>query len=274
MSKDYYAVMGNPVAHSKSPQIHTLFAAQTAARLSYEAILVATDGFNTAVSDFQNSGGKGLNITVPFKQEAWHLANKRSDRAKLAGAVNTLIIKNDGELYGENTDGQGLVTDLINNHNIEIQSAKILVIGAGGAVRGVLAPLLANNPQTITIVNRTMSRAAELAQVFSSLGSINVCSFTELAGQNFDLIINGSAASLHGEVPPLPVSIINQDCCCYDMMYGDKPTPFMVWAKEQGAKKTIDGLGMLVEQAAESFYLWRGIHPATAEVIAEIRGKL
>lgn len=274
MSKDYYAVMGHPVAHSKSPQIHTLFAAQTAACLRYEAIFVATDGFNAAVSDFQKSGGKGLNITVPFKQEAWHLANKRSDRAELAGAVNTLIIQDDGELYGENTDGKGLVVDLIDNYNIEIASAKILVIGAGGAVRGVLAPLLACNPETITIVNRTTSRAAELAQAFTSLGSIKACSFTELAGQNFDLIINGSSASLHGEVPPLPSNIINQNCCCYDMMYGDKPTPFMVWAKEQGAKKTIDGLGMLVEQAAESFYLWRGIRPETAEVITEIRGKL
>jgi len=274
MSKDYYAVMGNPVAHSKSPQIHSLFAAQTAACLHYEAILVAEDGFNAAVSSFQNSGGKGLNITVPFKQEAWRLANKRSDRAELAGAVNTLIIQDGGELYGENTDGKGLVVDLIDNHSIEIASAKILVIGAGGAVRGVLAPLLACNPKTITIVNRTMSRAAELAQVFASLGSVNACSFTELTGQNFDLVINGSAASLHGEVPPLPKSIVNQDCCCYDMMYGDRPTPFMVWAKEQGAKQAIDGLGMLVEQAAESFYLWRGIRPKTTEVITEIRGQL
>ncbi|NOY73988.1 MAG: shikimate dehydrogenase [Gammaproteobacteria bacterium] len=273
MNKDRYAVMGNPVAHSKSPQIHALFAAQTNACLRYEAMLVEKGGFNAAVSEFQKSGGQGLNVTVPFKQEAWHLADKRSDRAELAGAVNTFVIKADGELYGDNTDGQGLVVDLIENHKIDIKAAKVLVIGAGGAVRGVLAPILACRPECVTMVNRTMSKATELVQHFASLGTLKTSSFSDLSGQTFDLIINGSAASLQGEVPPLPASIIHKNCC-YDMMYGDQPTSFMSWAAEHGAKRTIDGLGMLVEQAAESFYLWRGERPATAEVIAKIRHQL
>ena len=273
MNKDRYAVMGNPIAHSKSPQIHALFATQTAEQLSYEAIHVEADGFNAAVSQFQQAGGKGLNVTVPFKQEAWHLVGKRSDRAELAGAVNTIMIGADGALFGENTDGQGLVTDLTANHDLKIKNSKILIVGAGGAVRGVLAPLLTCHPESITIANRTLSRAEELARTFTSFGDVRVSSFADLEGQTFDLIVNGSAASLQGEVPPLPDSIVDQNCC-YDMMYGEKPTPFMVWAAGLGAKHTIDGLGMLVEQAAESFYLWRGVRPETAAVIAEIRRKL
>ncbi len=274
MNKDRYAVMGNPIGHSKSPQIHALFAAQTDTCLHYDAMLVEKGGFNAAVSEFKASGGQGLNITVPFKQEAWHLADKCSNRAELAGAVNTFVIKADGELYGDNTDGQGLVVDLVENHRIDIKAAKILVIGAGGAVRGVLAPVLACRPESVTIVNRTMSRATELAQNFTSLGAIKACSFSDLAGQPFDLIINGSAASLQNEVPPLPDNIIHKNCCCYDMMYSKQPTSFMNWAAEHDAKRTIDGLGMLVEQAAESFYLWRGKRPATAEVITKIRHQL
>lgn len=268
---DRYAVMGNPIGHSKSPQIHARFAAQTGQSLSYEAILVEAGDFPAAVARFRAAGGRGLNVTVPFKQEAWALAARRSPRAERAGAVNTLRFEEDGNLYGDNTDGVGLVRDLKDNHGAQLTGKRLLVLGAGGAVRGVLAPLLAEQPALLVIANRTVATAEALAQAFADLGAVRGCGFAALAGEQFDVVINGTAASLQGEVPPLPEGILAAEAVCYDMMYGKEPTPFMRWAGAAGAGKMLDGLGMLVEQAAESFYLWRGVRPATAPVIAALR---
>jgi len=271
---DRYAVMGNPIAHSKSPDIHTLFAKQTQQHLSYEAILVDTEKFKPTVHDFANKGGKGLNITVPFKQQAWELATQRSQRAELAGAVNTLSLNDDNQYIGDNTDGVGLVRDLTNNHNINLQNLRILVIGAGGAVRGVLLPLLEQQPQSVIIVNRTQSKAEELAELFTAFGNISALGFEQLSDKSFDLIINGTAASLQGEVPPVPANCINETTNLYDMMYASEPTPFMQWGTQCGAKSCFDGLGMLVEQAAESFFIWRGVHPDTHVIISTLRAQM
>jgi len=271
---DRYAVMGNPIAHSKSPQIHTLFAEQTDQRMVYEAILVERGGFAQAVGNFQASGGRGLNVTVPFKQEAWQLVDERSARAERAGAVNTIAFREDSSLFGDNTDGIGMVRDLQENHALALQGRRILLLGAGGAVRGVLMPLLATGPAEVIIANRTPDRAHALAETFSDLGRLRGGGFEGLSGDRFDLVINGTAASLQGELPPLPDGILSADAACYDMMYGAAPTPFMVWAGAQGATRILDGLGMLVEQAAESFALWRGVRPETAPVIAAIRNAL
>ncbi len=271
---DTYGVMGNPIDHSKSPQIHTLFATQTGQRIDYSAIHVDLGGFDQAVGNFQANGGKGLNVTVPFKQEAWELVDKRSPRAQLAGAVNTIQIREDGSLFGENTDGIGLVRDLVHNHGVILKGKRLLVLGAGGAVRGVLQPLLVEQPASLVIANRTVDRAQELAQLFSDQGSIEASSFSALQGGEFDLVINGTSASLQGEVPPLPDGILAEGAGCYDMMYGAEPTAFMAWASEHRAAYSVDGLGMLVEQAAESFLLWRGVRPETSPVIQALREAL
>ncbi len=273
VTPDRYAVMGNPIAHSKSPDIHTLFAKQTGEPITYEAILVDTDGFDQAVEDFQQAGGRGLNITVPFKQQAWSLAQQRSQRAELAGAVNTLNDK-DGQWYGDNTDGIGLVRDLMQNHHISLHGSNILLLGAGGAARGVIAPLLEQKPDSLIIANRTASKAHQLAKLFSTYGPIKGVGFDEIPEQPFDCIINATAASLHGEVPPVPAACIGSSTCVYDMMYAAQATAFLQWAQQQGAKQCIDGLGMLVEQAAESFYIWRHVRPQTAPVIALLREKM
>ena len=246
---DRYAVMGNPIGHSKSPQIHALFAEQTGQDIRYEAILVPVDGFAQAVDQFRKQGGKGLNITVPFKQEAWALATQRSERAELAGAVNTLSIKDD-VLAGDNTDGIGLVRDLTGNQQISITDRRLLLLGAGGAARGVIGPLLEQSPASLTIANRTASKAIELAKLFHNLGDIEARGFTELAGKAFDVVINATAAGLDNQTPDIPDNVINSDTVCYDMMYSKEPTAFVRYAKQQGARKAVDGLGMLVEQAA------------------------
>lgn len=271
---DRYAVMGNPIAHSKSPQIHALFAQQTQQQLTYEAILVPLDGFTAAVSEFRAGGGKGLNITVPFKQEAWVLAAEHTERARRAGAVNTLWFRDDGTVLADTTDGVGLVRDLTGNHGITLTAKRILILGAGGAVRGVLEPILAERPAAVVIANRTASKAQELATLFGDMGSISGCGFDALAGQQFDLVINGTAASLEGEVPPLPDDLLATNASCYDMMYGVVRTPFQLWATARGAARSLDGLGMLVEQAAEAFALWRGVRPETGRVIAVLRQAL
>ncbi len=268
---DRYVVMGNPIDHSKSPRIHALFAAQTGQQISYDALLVEKDGFASALRIFEEQGGKGANVTVPFKQEAWRQVDELSPRAQRAGAVNTIVFHGDGVRYGDNTDGIGLVADLQRNHNIQLTGKQILLLGAGGAVRGVLGPLLAEKPQRIVIANRTVDKAEQLALGFSDLGSVEGCGFPALEGKEFDLIINGTAASLHGEVPPLPPSVVALGCCCYDMMYGNKPTAFMDWARRREAANVCDGLGMLVEQAAEAFFLWRGVRPETLPVTEALR---
>jgi shikimate dehydrogenase len=268
---DRYVVIGNPVAHSKSPLIHRHFARQTGQDMSYETLLAPLDGFVKTADEFRRQGGKGANVTVPFKQEAWHYADELSQRAQRAGAVNTLAFRADGTVAGDNTDGVGLVTDLTRNHHVALQNKNILLLGAGGAVRGVLAPLLAAQPAALTIANRTVEKAVELATLVSDLGSVSGCGFDALVGQQYDVIVNGTAASLQGDVPPLPDNIVASGGCCYDMMYANEPTAYMQWAGTHGAALVLDGLGMLVEQAAESFYIWRGVRPVTADVIDAVR---
>ena len=271
---DRYAVFGNPIKHSKSPQIHTLFAEQTKQSLIYTAELVEIGHFNQAIKDFIQNKGKGLNVTVPFKEDAWSCATQHSDRAQRAGAVNTLIVKPEGELFGDTTDGIGLVRDLTQNHNIQLNDKDILVIGAGGAVRGVLEALLEQQPSSLLIANRTRQKALQLAKDFSDLGNIKGCGLDEIKNASFDIVINGTSASLQGELPPLPDSLFRKNSCSYDMMYAAQATPFMQWSTKNGAAKVYDGLGMLVEQAAESFYIWRNVRPETKPVIQNIRDQL
>ncbi len=268
---DHYAVMGNPIAHSLSPRIHRMFAEQTKQLLEYEAILVPLDGFTRAVNTFITKRGKGLNVTLPFKREAWALVEERTPRAQRAGAVNTVVIHEDGRLAGDNTDGAGLLRDLTVNHGIVIEGSKVLVLGAGGAVRGILEPLLMARPAGLVIANRTADRAIQLARDFGDLGNVKGCGLDELGDQQYDLIINGTAASVQGEVPAIPDDSLRPGGWCYDMFYSREPTVFVRWGLEHGAQKALDGLGMLVEQAAESFALWRGFLPSTAEVITTLR---
>ena len=271
---DRYAVFGNPVAHSKSPQIHQQFARQCGQSLSYTAELAEIGQFEQAVRQFIENGGKGMNVTVPFKEDAWQLADSHSERAQRAGAVNTLMLKPDGSLYGDTTDGAGLVNDLTQNHAITITGRDILIIGAGGAVRGVLEEILLQQPALLVIANRTKSKAVQLAADFTTLGNISGCGLDEIGERSFDIVINGTSASLQGDLPPLPGTLFKTGACSYDMMYAAQPTPFMQWSTENGAEQVFDGLGMLVEQAAESFSIWRGIKPETAEVITSIRDSL
>jgi shikimate dehydrogenase len=266
-----YAVMGNPIAHSKSPRIHTLFAAQFGHDIEYHAILVEPGRFARAVAEFQAQGGKGLNITVPFKEEAWALAATRSARAQRAGAVNTLVLDPSGTHFGDTTDGVGLVRDLKDNQGCDFANRRLLLIGAGGAARGVIEPLLGEEPALLVIANRTPGKAVELASAFVECGRIEGCGLDELAGQSFDIIINATAAGLSGAVPALPPGVVRAHSWCYDMMYADEPTAFVRWAQEHGAARALDGLGMLVEQAAEAYFLWRRIRPATDPVIRALR---
>ncbi len=272
---DRYAVFGNPIAHSKSPQIHTLFAQQTKQSLTYTAELAEIGQFELAVRNFINNNGKGLNITVPFKEDAWRIASERSERAQRAGAVNTLSLLPDGHLFGDTTDGVGLVRDLMQNHKITLTDKDILVIGAGGAVRGVLESILEQNPKSLLITNRTAHKAVQLADDFSDIGNIRGCGLTDTGStynhNDFDIVINGTSASLQGDLPALPDSIFRKNSCSYDMMYAKQETPFMQWSASCGAENIYDGLGMLVEQAAESFFLWRKVKPETAPVIEQIR---
>ncbi len=271
---DRYAVMGNPIGHSLSPRIHKAFADETNQLLDYSAMLVGEGEFPLAVSRFFAEGGKGLNVTLPFKQEAWALSDELSSEAKLAGAVNTLFQNKDGKLQGHNTDGIGLIRDIKSNYNCSIKGKNILVLGAGGATRGILLPLLRERPESICIVNRTLSKAEELVEIFSKYGDIKACGYGELSekkANKVDWIINASSASLEGELPPVPDDILSKEAVCYDLMYAQEETVFCQWAQRGGAIKVMNGLGMLVEQAAESFYLWRGVRPATDSVIMSLK---
>lgn len=269
---DRYCVFGNPVAHSKSPRIHARFAELTGQALSYEARLAPVDGFAAAVAGFMAEGGRGCNVTVPFKEEAWQLAAIRSARAEKAGAVNTLLQDAQGRLCGDNTDGTGLVRDLVQNAGVGLAGRRLLVLGAGGAVRGVLGPLLAEQPRAIVVANRTPEKATQLARLFADEGTVTATSFAALRGP-FDVVINGTSASLQGELPPLPLGLFAPGALACDMMYGAEPTVFLRWAAAQGAQ-TRDGLGMLVEQAAEAFRLWRGVTPPTRPVLDALRMEL
>lgn len=267
---DRYAVMGNPIAHSKSPLIHRRFAEQTGQDLDYEAILVPENGLSEAVSHFREQGGKGLNITVPFKHDAWELVDERNPAARIAGAVNTIIINSDGSLVGDNTDGVGMLRDIRDNLGRELPGSRILVLGAGGAVAGVLDPLIQESPEQLVIANRTESKAEELAGRFNP-ELVTGCGLDNIPAGPYDLIVNGTSASLHGETLSLPSSLVTENSCCYDMMYAREDTPFMHWARQCGCTCVSDGLGMLVEQAAESFFLWRGVRPQTADTIDYLR---
>lgn len=263
MTTAHYAVFGNPISHSKSPQIHLQFAAQEGARIEYRRILAKPGAFAQAAAEFFACGGSGANVTVPFKTDAWLWVDERSPRAESAGAVNTLIPLPDGRIRGDNTDGIGLVADITGNHGIALAGKKILLLGAGGAVRGVIRPILEHNPASITIANRTVAKAQALAEE----SGIQALDIGELAGRRFDIIINGTSSSLAGEAPAVDGSVFGSCELAYDMVYGNEPTAFMHAARRAGARRTADGLGMLVAQAAFSYQLWRGFMPETRPVI-------
>jgi shikimate dehydrogenase len=271
---DRYAVIGHPVGHSRSPFIHSRFAAQTGQAMEYTTIDAAPQDFESTVRRFFDEGGKGLNVTVPHKEVAFKLSMELTPRAQLARAVNTLAIAGNGGLLGDNTDGAGLARDLLNNHRVSIAGRRVLLLGAGGAARGALAPLLGLRPSKMTIVNRNVMRARELVEQFSSMGKLSAIGYHELADEPFDLVINATAASLAGELPSLPPGIVNTRSICYDMAYAREDTPFVRWAHQRGVARAVMGLGMLVEQAAESFYLWRSVRPDTASVLAALTAEL
>ncbi|MDE2427715.1 MAG: shikimate dehydrogenase [Burkholderiales bacterium] len=276
---DRYVVIGNPVAHSKSPAIHARFAAQTAQALDYQRLLAPLDGFVASVLAFRDGGGKGANVTVPFKLEAFTLANRLTPRAQVAGAVNTLRFDG-GEIFGDNTDGIGLVNDIVGNAGCSLHGKRLLLLGAGGAARGALLPLLEQMPAELVIANRTLAKAQELATLAQSVMASGACAnvpvlastLSELQ-QTFDIIINATSASLHDDVPPIPVSVFQPKTLAYDMMYGTRPTAFLQLAALHGADCR-DGLGMLVEQAAEAFLCWRGVRPETSQLLADLRADL
>jgi shikimate dehydrogenase len=267
---DRYGVMGYPVAHSRSPVIHQLFAQQTGQELRYELLRVAPEKLEEAVRQFQRTGGKGLNITVPHKRAIFRFVDHLSERASAAGAVNTLTFRNN-EIYGDNTDGIGLLRDLVVNLGLHLEGANILILGAGGATRGIVGPLLEMQPRTLCIANRTVSRAEDLVERFGSRGTVHACSFDDIpVAEPYDLVINATSAIHGGETPPYPEAAISPITVCYDLSYSLHPTPFCAWALEHGAAQAVMGWGMLVEQAAESFHIWRGVRPNTKPVLKQI----
>ena len=271
--RQLYAVFGNPIAHSQSPLVHSLFAKQVGIDLEYRAIQVDIGGFEQAVSGFQANGGNGLNVTVPFKLNAWKIADELTDRAQLAGAVNTLFFQ-DNSIKGDNTDGAGLVKDIELNLNVALTESKILVIGAGGAVRGVLAPMLEKQPESITISNRTKGKADALVEMFADYGTVSSTTLEQANLDRYDIVINATSTGIHGEVPSVSPQVFRGVSLVYDMMYGKNPTKFMQWAGQNSGAQISDGLGMLIEQAAESFKIWHGVMPQTSAVIGAVRSKL
>lgn len=274
---DLYAVVGYPIAHSKSPMIHRLFAEQTGQDMAYEAILIDAEetDFSWAMADLKNRGYKGINITVPYKLDAFEYADSLSTRAQTAHAVNTFVFNADGSTLGDNTDGIGLVNDIEENGNRPLKDQKILILGAGGAVQGILEPIIDKQPAAIHIANRTEKRAQVLGERFKDSFLITASGWDTIPDEPYDIVINGTSASLEGKIPPISDSVVESSTLVYDMMYGQKPTVFMEWAKQiQPHCHTMDGLGMLVGQAAEAFYLWRGVRPRTAEVIDAVRKQM
>lgn len=266
-----YCVVGNPVTHSKSPIIHRLFARHTGADIEYGRVELQREDFGVQLRALFERGYHGCNVTVPFKADAVTLCDELSDRARLARAVNTLVQLPDGRLYGDNTDGAGLVTDLKVNLAHPLVGKRILIAGAGGATRGILPPLLSESPAAIIISNRTHARAVELVEALSAHGPLSALPYDALDG-HFDLIINATSASIGGEVPPIPTGCVTENTVCYDLMYSDEPTAFLCWGESLGAKDLHDGLGMLVEQAAEAFLLWERVRPDnTVDVIHRLR---
>ena len=267
---DRYGVVGYPVGHSRSPLIHRLFARQTGQHLTYELIEAAPEHFETAVRGFRAAGGKGMNVTVPHKEAAFRLADDVSPEAAEARAVNTLAFVG-GDIRGHNTDGVGLVRDVRVNHEEPIDGRRVLILGAGGAARGIVGPLLEAKPEALVIANRTLARAEELAALFAERRTIEAIGFDDLEGlPPFDLIFNATSAGLRGEVPPFAPSVVGPDSFCYDLVYSVEDTPFVTWARGHGARRAVQGWGMLVEQAAESFFIWRGVRPDTAPILEQL----
>lgn len=269
---DRYGVIGHPIAHSKSPVIHRLFADLSGQDMSYEALDIPPETLIPRVRQLFANGFRGLNVTLPHKTEVIRLTSRLSSRAELAGAVNTLIVHSDGAIEGDNTDGAGLVTDLRQNLRTRLAGTRILILGAGGATRGIVPALFDAKPRDILVANRALDRAHVLARDFRVLGKIAACRFEELGGQQFDLVINATSAGLKGEIPPFPASILGPSTLCYDLSYAMQDTPFLAWARSHGAGRVAQGWGMLVEQAAESFYRWRGVRPDTRPVLAKLPG--
>lgn len=270
--KQLFAVFGNPISHSKSPLVHGLFAKEFGINIEYRAVHVDIGGFEQAVSGFQANGGNGLNVTVPFKLNAWKLADQLTDRARLAGAVNTLTL--DDVVKGDNTDGAGLVKDIETNLGVPFVDTNILIVGAGGAVRGILSPILELRPKLLVIANRTKGKADALTKIFSDVGNVKASALDEADSDLYDIIINATSTGIHGELPQISPRIFENSKLVYDLVYGKHPTRFMEWAKENGVDQIADGLGMLVEQAAESFNVWHGVMPQTSPVIQAVRKKL
>jgi len=268
---DQYGVVGHPVAHSWSPFIHGMFARQTGEQLAYRLHDVLPQDFRAYVLDFFSRGGRGLNVTVPHKVAAAELANELTPRAERATAVNTLAIQRDNRILGDNTDGAGLVHDLRDNLSMNLAGRRVLIVGAGGATRGVVAPLLVLRPAELVIANRTADRAHAFAADFKDLGAVRGCGFDDLGEQAYDVVINATSASLAGEVPAIPASVMKSESLCYDMAYSKGDTPFLKWAKDNGCARAVQGCGMLVEQAGESFQLWRGVRPQTRPVLEALR---
>lgn len=269
---DRYAVIGNPIAHSKSPLIHEAFARQTGQDMRYERLLAPLDGFASSVAAFAAAGGKGLNVTLPFKLEAFLLARNVSERARVAGAVNTLRRGRDG-WHGDNTDGVGLTRDLADNLGVRIAGRDVVILGAGGATRGIVAPLLEQRPRTLTVANRTVDKAVALAADFVAFGDVRAASAAALEDRAFDLVIHATSADVTGAAAfAWPASIFAPGAFAYDLVYADEATAFLRFARAHGVTAMADGLGMLVEQAAESFFVWRGVRPDTRPVLALLRG--
>lgn len=269
---DQYGVVGHPIEHSRSPFIHGMFAKQTGQAMVYRRYDVTAEDFQNWVKAFFRAGGRGLNVTIPHKVSAADLADELTSRAERAGAVNTLSPQKNDRLLGDNTDGVGLVRDLTENLGITITRRRILIVGAGGATRGILAPLLALEPVEIVVTNRTAERAQTLATAFQDLGEIRGCGFGDLSIGTFDIVINATSASLTDEVPSIPPDVVGAATTCYDLAYAKSDTPFTRWAVEQGCERAVQGWGMLVEQAAEAFCSWHGIRPETAPVLAVLAG--
>ena len=273
-SPDRYAVTGHPIGHSKSPFIHRWFAAATGQGVRYEALACARDGFEEVVRRFRAAGGLGMNVTLPFKEEAFALADVRASRAELAGAVNTLSFRRDGTIHGDNTDGIGLIRDLRDNQGVALAGRRILMVGAGGAARGVFPAILEERPRRLVVANRSPERAADLAGRFAG-APVESCGFGDLGGTAFDVVINATSGGLSGErAPPVPISALRPAGAAYDMVYAREPTAFLLWSRAAGASVAVDGTGMLVEQGAESFRSWRGVRPPTSQVIGALRAEL
>lgn len=266
-----YAVIGDPVSHSKSPLIHSNFAEQTGEDVKYEKIQVSSDELSTFIAEFFATGGGGLNVTVPHKEAVFALADLPTERASLAQAANTLWLDSEKKLCADNTDGVGLVRDLKENLGVSLKGLSILVLGAGGAARGILSPLISEQPSSLTLLNRTVARAEALQEEFEHLFPLQIGELDYAPAEGFDLVLNATSSSIASELPPLQNSIIGENCVCYDLMYSDTETSFMRWATENGSLLVVDGLGMLVEQAAESFAIWRGLRPDTKSVRAALR---